>query len=173
MMFDFFAGLLTGYVVTWYGLVLLLLIGIFFEHAGSRKLAVLTGIGAMVVAYFYFDVDLKDVLVAAAVYFVIGVLWSFIRYRAFVRERVEHIKSAVPEKYKRDRALALAPSNNLDRITGWIIIWPFSFVEHILGDIITAIKALVTRVFKGVYHRIYTKLTAGLLDLPEDTADAK
>lgn len=172
-MFDFFAGLVTGYVVSWYGLLILLLLGIFFEHAGSRKMAVLTGIGAMVVSYFYFNVDLKDVLVAAAVYLVIGVLWSFIRYRAFVRETVEYITTCVPEKYRRGRALDLAPSNNLDRISGWIIIWPFSFVEHILGDIITAIKSLVTKVFKGVYHRIYTKLTAGLLDLPEDKAEAK
>ena len=171
-MFDFFAGLFTGYVVSWYGLVILLLVGIFLEHIGSRKLAVATGLGAMVVSYLYFDVDLKDVLVAAAVYIVIGVLWSFIRYRAYVVETVEYIKS-VPDKYKRDRVEALAPGNNLDRISRWVIIWPFSFVEHVLGDIIEGIKSLITRVFKGVYHRIYTKLTAGLLDLPEDKAEAK
>lgn len=171
-MFDFFAGLVTGYVVTWYGLIILLLIGIFLEHAGSRKLAVMTGIGAMVVSYCYFDVDVKDMLVAVGVYLVIGVLWSFIRYRAYVKESVDYIKS-LPEKYRRDRVSSLAPSNNLDQISGWIIIWPFSFVEHILSDIISAIKAIVTKVFKGVYHRIYTKLTAGLLDFPDSTSDAK
>jgi len=165
-MFEFVAGLFTAYVLSWPALVLLFIVGIYFEHTGSRKSALAAGIGVMAISYFYFDVELKDIAVAALGYLVIGVIWSFIRYRKYVKTQVEFIKTSVQEKNKREYALRLAPSNNLDRISSWIIVWPISLIENLLGDIIEAIQGLITRVFKGVYYKIYTKLTAGLLDEP-------
>lgn len=162
-MFEFVSGIVTGYLLTWPALIVLLLAGIFFEHSGSRKLAIAAGIALAVVAYGYYDVQLKDIVVSIICYFVIGVLWSFLRYRRYVIERLEFVKLHIRAD-SRDAAIhRLAPSANLDRITAWIIVWPFSAIEHILSDVIAAIKGLVTRVFKGVYHNIYTKLTVGLL----------
>lgn len=165
-MFEFVAGLVTGYVLSWPALIFLFLAGIWFEHTGSRKSALAAGIGIMVISYFYFDVQLKDIAVAFVGYLVVGVLWSFLRYRKYVSKKVEFIKTHVREEYRRDRAAALAPSQNLDLISSWIIVWPISLIENLLGDLIEAIQSLITRVFKGVYYKIYTKLTAGLLDEP-------
>ncbi|MNC53199.1 hypothetical protein D3C75_1025890 [compost metagenome] len=90
----------------------------------------------------------------------IGLVWSFWRYNVHAKETVAWIKTLqVPDKfsesYRQTQIDNLAPSKNLDRITAWIIIWPFSAVENILGDMINAIQALVTKVFKGVYSKIY------------------
>ena len=114
----------------------------------------------MAVSYFYFDVSLRTILYAAAGYLAVGLVWSFWRYNVYAKETVEWIKTLqVPDKfsvsYRQSHIDNLAPSKNLDRITAWIIIWPFSLVECVLGDIINAIQSLVTKVFKGVYSKIY------------------
>lgn len=161
-MFEFIAGLATGYLFTWPALVLLLLVGIVFEHKGARGWAVATGLVAMAVSYFYFDVALQTILYLAGAYLVTGLVWSFWRYNVYAKETVKWIKTLqVPDKfsenYRQTHIDNLAPSKNLDRITAWIIIWPFSLVECALGDIINAIQSLVTRVFKGVYSKIYLR----------------
>ena len=157
------AFLITAYVLTWPALVLLLLVGIAFEHCGARKWAVFTGIVAIAVSYFYFDVSLTQILYTVAAYVAIGVVWSFWRYKVHVDERVASL-SEVPHSssFRQQEVAKLAPSRMADTIVAWIIIWPFSMVENVLGDVLTMIRGLVDRVFKGVYNRIYSKALATL-----------
>lgn len=159
-MFEAIGLFFAAYVLAWPTLVGILLLGIVFEHKGARGWAVFTGIVAMAVSYFYFEVTLSQILYLAIAYIVIGLVWSFWRYNVHAKTTVAWIKTLqVPDKfsevYRQTQIDNLAPSKNLDRITAWIIIWPFSAVENILGDLINAIQSLVTRVFKGVYSRIY------------------
>lgn len=165
-MFETIAFLITAYVLTWPALVLLLLVGIAFEHCGARKWAVFTGIVAIAVSYFYFNVSLTQILYAVAAYVAVGVVWSFWRYKVYVTDQVAKIKELSAKAFSadsRNRMIEnLAPTKNLGMITAWIIIWPFSAVESILGDVIRAVQALVTKVFKGVYHKIYTSQVKGL-----------
>lgn len=147
-----------GWLFTWQALVLVLVVGIFFEHTASRGLAVFSGIVAMVISYFYFEVSLQTIAYAAVGYLIVGVIWSFWRYNVFVSDRMKELRSRswTNLDHYTTATEGLAPSRNLKRITAWIIIWPFSAVENILGDIITMIQTLVTKVFKGVYYKIYT-----------------
>lgn len=158
-MFETLALLASAYLLTWQALVAILLIGIIFEHRGARGWAVFTGLAAMGISYFVFDVSLKVIGIATALYLIVGVVWSFWRYNVHVKDSVKWIKTLQPSKfsetYIQTQIDNLAPTKNLNMITAWIIIWPFSAVENLLGDIINAIQALVTKVFKGVYHKIY------------------
>lgn len=159
-MFEAIGLFFAAYLLTWPTLVGILLLGIVFEHKGARGWAVFTGIVAMAVSYFYFEVTLQAILYWALAYLAIGLVWSFWRYNVYAKETVKWIKTLqVPDKfsesYRQTHIDNLAPSKNLDRITAWIIIWPFSAIENILGDVINAIQSLVTRVFKGVYSKIY------------------
>lgn len=158
-MFEATGLFIAAYLFTWPALVALLLIGIVFEHKGARGWAVFTGIVAMLVSYCYFDVTLETIVYYAIAYLLVGIGWSFWRYNVYVKETVAYIKSMSSKAFSADwrqtQVDNLAPTKNLDRITAWIIIWPFSAVESIAGDIINAIQALVTKVFKGVYHKIY------------------
>lgn len=156
---------LVAYVLTWPALLIVLLLGIAFEHTGCRKSAVFAGLVAMAISYFYFAVPLKTIWYYVAAYFAVGLVWSFLRYRAYL---VKMVKALGERKWKsqeeKEKAVkTLHPSNNLERITAWIIVWPFSIIEHTLGDIITMIQSLVTRFFKGVYHKIFVAQTADLL----------
>lgn len=159
---------LAAYILTWPALAIVLLLGIAFEHTGNRKSAVFAGLVAMAISYFYFDVPLSTIWGYGAGYLVVGLLWSFWRYKLYVAKMVAGLSERVfkSQKEKTWAVERLLPSNNLERITSWIIVWPFSVIEHTLGDIITLIQTLVTRFFKGVYYRFYLTATKDLLATP-------
>lgn len=161
---------IAAYLFTWPALVALLLIGIVFEHKGARGWAVATGIISMIVSYTYFNVTLESIAYWAIAYLIIGLVWSFWRYNVYVKEQVKYIKGLSPRSwstdYRQTQLEGLAPTKNLDRITAWILIWPFSLIENLLGDIINAVQALVTKVFKGVYHKIYLSHVTGIALTP-------
>lgn len=174
-MFYDAALFVTAYLLTWQALIIALIIGIAFEHGGHRKSAVFAGLVAMGISYFYFAVPLKTIWYYVALYFVVGLGWSFLRYGRFLSEKVASLsKRQWDSQEEKEQAVQdLAPINNLERITSWIIVWPFSVIENTLGDIITAIQSLVTRFFKGVYHRIFVSQTEALLNRVEPTKPAK
>jgi len=161
---GFLGGLATGYLLTWPGLFVLFVLGVLFEHNDARGWAVFTGIGALVASFFFFGLTLSDIAFIAIGYVVVGLLWSFWRYKRYLVEQVARIKaSGVSEDMKRHRAEQLHPAKNLDTITAWIIIWPFSVISSLTGDLIDLIQTLVQKVFKGVYHRMYVSATADLI----------
>jgi hypothetical protein len=153
-----------AYLLTWPALVAVLLLGIAFEHTGNRKSAVFAGLVAMGISYFYFAIPLSTIWGYLVAYFVIGVVWSFWRYKLYVGLMAKALGARTwKTQADKDRAIdELLPSNNLERITSWIIVWPFSVIENVLGDIITMIQGLVTKVFKGVYYKIFVAQTEGL-----------
>jgi hypothetical protein len=164
-MINFFAGLATGYLLTWPTLIGLFLFGTLFEYNGARGWAVFVGLVALVIAFFFFTVPLQTIAIYAVAYGVIGTLWSFWRYKRFVEEEAEYIRNeSYDAETKARRAKQLHPTQNLDTITAWIIIWPFSFVESVAGDLINFVQTLVTKVFKGVYNKIYNAAVSDLLE---------
>lgn len=174
-MFETFGLFIAGYLLTWPALVILLLAGIFFEHTGSRKMAVFSGIVAAVVSYFYFGIPLETISFYALAYLVVGLVWSFWRYRVFLNKQVGYLEQRTwrNQAHKVEAVAQLAPTNNLGQITAWIIIWPFSFIECALGDVINAVQALVTKVFKGVYYKMFTSRTAALLAREDDIVEVR
>lgn len=161
---GFFAAIfafLAGFMLSWPALIILASLGILFEHNGARGWAVTTMLILAASSYFFFAVPLLTILIGAAVYLVVGVVWSIWRYKRHVDKTVERHKGS--GDYERQAALReLHPRAMLSTLTAWIVIWPFSFIEHLVGDLINALQALVTKVFRGVYHRIYNKAVAAL-----------
>lgn len=155
--FAFAAGLL----LTWPALIVLLFVGILFEHNGARGWAVFTALAVAAVSYFFFSVSLLSIAIGAVCYIVIGLIWSFWRYKRHAQKVVEAKKnsSATDKEYA---LRALHPKAMLGTITAWIVIWPFSMVENLVGDIINFIQELVTKFFRGVYHRIYDSAVSAL-----------
>jgi hypothetical protein len=165
---------LSIYILSWPFLVVLFILGVVFEHTESHKGAVLTGVAAALVSYYYFDVELVKILEWAVAYVLIGVVWSFWRYRSFVVRESEKIRKNRSELFGRgidkyytydaERDVArLSPGENLGLITTWILIWPFSMAEHFLSDILSMINSLVTKVFRGIYAKIYTSYVEDLI----------
>jgi hypothetical protein len=93
-----------------------------------------------------------DIVIYSLVYLVVGIVWSFYRYKRFIVSKIADMQEL---NYRIESVSSYHPSKMLDTITAWIIIWPFSLIENICGDIINGIETLVKSVFKGVYNRIY------------------
>lgn len=147
---------IVGYAVTLPVLAILLFAGILFEHNEWRGSAIFSAIVATVVAYFYFKFPISYALYGTAVYAVIGVFWSFYRYKRHVSTKVDSTRVPGMSASQKEAIIQkMHPTAMLGTITAWILIWPFSIIDNLVGDIISAIEHLVKTVFRGVYHKIY------------------
>lgn len=161
---GFFAGLvgfLAGFLLTWPALIVLVVLGVLFEHNGARGWALFTAIIVAACAYFFFNVSLITIGIGAVAYIAVGLVWSFWRYKRHASKVVEENRDA-DSRSKEIALQRLHPKAMLGTITAWIMIWPFSMVENIIGDLITAIQLLVTKFFRGVYHKVYDSAVAAL-----------
>lgn len=159
---GFFAAI-GGFIAGWAILILgvLFLLGILSEHNESSGWAVFWMVLAGGVAYVAFNLSLVMLAVGAVAYVVIGLVWSFYRYKRHAEKQVAKYKDA--SAHEKERVLArLHPKEMLGTITAWIVIWPFSMVENVVGDLINFIQSLVTKFFRGVYFRIYDAAVAAL-----------
>lgn len=150
-----------GLFLTWPALVAFMLLGIIFEHSGARGWSVFVALVTAVTSYFFFAVPLSTLAIGTAAYIVIGVVWSFWRYK-------RHVDSAVTEAKKENSAVrelilqSIHPKVMLPTISAWVIIWPFSFIENILGDLITVLETFIMKIFRGVYYRYYNSAVEAL-----------
>jgi len=124
-------------------------------------------------------------------YFIIGFAWSFGKWWLLNRERAELYEkevekffenskrretSAVPEQYRKDKCENLkmdwgrnrAPyeklkfSENKEKISVWIVYWPYSFLWSLMNDIVKrVIRQLITH-FQKVYQAITDSAYKGL-----------
>jgi hypothetical protein len=158
-MIDSILIFLAAWAVSWPALVLFCMFGIWAEYIEARGFAVFWALVSAVSAFFYFDVPLQSIAIASVGYLCFGLVWSFYRYKRFIVQKLEDMttwsKYDSPDRYH--------PSKMLDTITAWIIIWPFSLIENLCGDIINGVETLVKRVFKGVYNRIYETALADVI----------
>ena len=169
---------IAGWLLSWPALIGL---GIWCEHKDHRKSSItfaLIILGAILLAAFrIFDLSLVSAGLIVLAYGACGVLWSFFRYRRFVRSSVEDWNEAHENYVKTSRAGVhlggadsleqlmnrLKPSSNTGKIIAWMVVWPFSFIENLAGDIIGGLTELVKTTFKTVYASIYA---AAIQDLP-------
>jgi hypothetical protein len=150
-------------MLTWPAIAVLLVLGILFEHSEARGWAIVTAIVASVVSFFYFSISLENFAFGSLAYLVIGIVWSFYRYKRYVGKAVSDAKESVMSDTQKEYLIRdLHPTKNLSTITAWIIVWPFSAIDNIAGDLINAIETLVKTVFRGVYHRIYESAVADI-----------
>ena len=159
---EFLLGLATGYFFTWPAIVILIILGIIFESASSHISAAFVGIVAAICAYFFFHLDLQELTVYIAAYFAIGFAWSIWRYRRHARSVVASHANET-ESRRRSALQRLHPTAMLSTLTTWVIVWPFSMVENLAGDLVNLIQTTIIRVFKSIYHRIYEAAVGDLL----------
>lgn len=131
------------------GLIFLDLVLEHNEHDGWSLFVTLL-IVALVWNMFTFPLNL--LLIAAAAYFPVGLLWSFWRWRRHCSRVVADVKKNPSQKADGLRKLDL--SEQIFRIVSWILNWPASALASLLGDIIDVIEVLVRKVFHKVYVRI-------------------
>jgi hypothetical protein len=157
-----FAGFFAGILLTWPALIVLVLFGVIAEHNSARGWAVFWAAAALIAGFFYFDFSLLALAISAVVYVAVGVVWSWYRYKRFVSDTVAANRNT-SDSNKQRVIEQLHPKAMLGTITAWIMIWPMSFLGNVVGDLIDGIQLLVTKVFRGIYHKIYNTAVEQLL----------
>lgn len=158
---------LVTYLMTWPALVAVVICGILAESASNTKTAVAFGILTAIIACVMFSVPAKLIGIGAGAYLLVGLIWSFWRYKRFVAAEVEKLrrrfdKSELTPDRKAAALTDLMPSKNTKLIVQWVVLWPFSFISNVAGDLINVIRSLVTTTFKKVYESIFTAYTKDL-----------
>lgn len=152
-----------GFITGW-ALVIIIVLGLFgiiSEHNDASGWSIFWLLLAGAVAFAAYNISLIMLAIGAVSYIVIGLIWSFWRYKRHAQNVVkEHKDSSASEK---ERVLSrLHPSQMIGSITAWIIVWPFSMVENLVGDLLNFVQDLVVKYFRGVYTRIYDSAVAAL-----------
>lgn len=148
---EFFTGLFVGYLLNWVALSIIIVIGILLEYGDNHGTSVVFAAAAALIAKFMFNVDLPTLGIYAVGYFVVGIVWSFIRYRKYVKLS---LASGYPSVEN------LAPNKQTSKIVFWVMNWPFSMVDQLSGDLIDLVRYTVTTYFGGIYKKIYQSLVA-------------
>lgn len=148
-------ALALGYILTLPFLAVLLVVGIIMEARDSYMapyIAVISG----VIAFFMYDVPLLTLAYYLGIYLVIGILWSFWRFKRYVDKKVDTYNALTnPTNYNKEmftKYISLQYASG--RIVSWIIVWPFSMIENLVGDIIRVLDSVVTKMLKFVYEMI-------------------
>lgn len=143
---------LLGIVLSWPALILLILIAIGFEHNEAHGWTVFALIIIAGMAFFMFNLTWTQIGIVAAAWIPVGLIWSFWRWKRHVSNTVRKVRN---EELSIDRGKRdIMPSGNVDKITYWVLAWPFSLVEMLLGDIIDIVQSMIRSVFRGTYARI-------------------
>lgn len=148
-MWAFILGVLFSLPV----LIGFIFLGLFLEHNEHDGWALFITLVVATIAWNMFTFPLNILLISAAAYFPIGILWSFWRWRRHCSRVVADVKKN--PRHKADALNKLDLSEQIFRIVSWILNWPASALASLLGDIIDVIEVLVRKVF----HKVYVKIS--------------
>lgn len=145
---------LLAYILTLPTLLLLIALGIIFEFY-DNVMSVYIGIAAALVAYFMFSVPLATLAIYIGIYFVVGIIWSFWRFKRYTDKLVDEynsLKKSNKEHWDYNNLMdKISLKKSVGRIVSWILVWPFSMVENLTADIVVMLKSVVTKVLKYFY----------------------
>ena len=152
--------------VNWIAFGAILTAGLISERGNNQGCSVFFGALSVVVAFFMFklyDFSWQSITTVAVVYALVGIVWSFWRYKQYVTNAITEFDNYKPDwctptdrtPERKKFVEKLKPSEHWDAITGWVIVWPFSFVEYGLGDVFTIVKTFISSRFCSIYNKIY------------------
>jgi hypothetical protein len=172
---EFIMGLLVGMfpAATLYMVVGLFVTAVILEYVDWQIPKVLVCFALTIYATCYFKLGVDATLVVAGVYLVIGLIWSFYRYKRYVKTEIQQIvgsdefiayqKNEKAYGWNRTRQQEaidnLHPSKKLNLITDWIVFWPLSLINNFCSDFIDVIQTVVKKFFKSVYVKIFNDAT--------------
>jgi membrane protein implicated in regulation of membrane protease activity len=113
----------------------------------------------------------QHILIVAAVYGLLGGAWSVWRWRRYVQQAVDDFKEeneidagSREQAERRQRAFDHFKSHDVNvsqhksLITGWIALWPWSFLWNITGDFFKAIRDFLRGIYENITKSAVTKL---------------
>lgn len=156
-MIEYIVGFFSG-ILSWYLLIGLCVFGVISEYNERRTLGVIFAVATAFSAISFFNISFRDAIMISIGYFVIGVLWSFWRYRVFLVSRFENINKSYSdnsEQMRQTKMGELAPKYMVGTLVAWIVAWPFSFIGNIISDFVSVV---IIKTYMKVYSSSVKKI---------------
>lgn len=145
-------------LITYNSLFIFLSLGILFEILNCEKLTTFFVVTASLIAIFLFKIPISLIAIYLIVYILIGTIWSFWRYKQYIKKII--IEMTHRSEYSKTLELDGAnPKKMVSTIAHWIIVWPFSCIQHTTKDIVNMLKDYVSVTLSRVYNSIYETTT--------------
>lgn len=153
----FFLGIL-GFFASWYVLLSLFVVALFCEHNERHGWTTFLVLLCFIGLYGFFSLTLAQVTYLVLGWVPIGLAWSMWRWKRRCNRIVQDFKDGrITERRAQDN---LELRKHLDTVTYWVICWPVSFLEAVVGDILDLITRLVRDVFRRTYEAMSSKALA-------------
>lgn len=151
------ASFLFGWVISWYGLLGLSLLCLYSESTDSHYWSLLFGALLIFAGIKYTGISLSggEIAVCAVLYLPLGIAWSVYRYKRHIADIVKNISSGASTESKRFDMKRNAPDQMIEAFVAWAFLWPVSFLENFVGDIVNTVRIAISTYFIGIYRRIY------------------
>lgn len=129
------------------------------------------------IAYFMIgeSVPANYVWYSLAAYVPVGLVWSMYRWKRYVDKKVDWYNYQVSNGGYSDRAYIdlkdrlgqdIDVKEQVSRVTGWVLAWPISVLDNVLGDLVETVKRLITVYFRSVYDRIADNASKRIVQNP-------
>ena len=131
----------------------LIILALWAESLDNHKTTAFFVALGLVSAYFIFNISLIYLLA----YIPVGMAWSVWRWKVHCKEaaiRAKLRKADSTTKLDLQRARLeheVSLKNHVDKIVSWIICFPVSVLEQVVGDVVLVLKVIVTEWFAKVY----------------------
>lgn len=142
--------------------ILAIALGVSLNYESSLGFAVIMAIfiavGWGTAGSVWSTITLGGLIWGGAVYVVIGIVWSFYKWKLLVADTIEDAKAKSYIKSKQDLKDLINRNKNYDVIGFWIIVWPLSVIGYLIYDfVVDMVKGLIDRLYT-VYDRITDSL---------------
>ena len=151
-MIDFILNI----VLTWYFISAIVFIGLICEYKDNTELSSFLVIVSAILAKFYYQIELKSILILGLVYFICGILTSILRWWSYCINKVKEFNNK--DSYFASSLITLNdsidPSRNMSKICGWVIIWPLALFTFLTEDAVRIIQQFLSKYCIGIFSSI-------------------
>ncbi len=166
----FFVGLV------WWEIILfgILVLGFLFSLGNETSIGAVAALGVLFVMSWtgvgalYSVVSFSTLIWGGIVYLIIGLFWSFWKWRLLVSRVIRLMTSSDSNRVydKNEIKREISRRKDYDTIVFWILVWPFSALGYFVNDfIIDMVRKFVEKIYT-VYDKIADNMinAAGLKD---------
>lgn len=98
------------------------------------------------------ELNFRKLLISSIIWLIIGLGWSFFKWFKFARKQYIGYQK---HKNGTDKSNWIPKvSDNKERITTWIVFWPFSVIRYAIGNLLRDFFNGIIKIFTGWYDRI-------------------
>ena len=158
---EFLLGITLGVMGSQWWLWGLMMAIMVFEHHNYEGWGIFGILLFIATLFIILDINTKYLIISGILYIPLGVAWSIYRWKRHC--------SSVMKDYDLDVKMAgceldgyqksgfidrLKASNNVTKIVNWVIVWPFSLLDNLIGDIIDFVTQMIKKHLIGIYNKI-------------------